>query len=130
MDNVSKYYAVSEVLRDNVKDVAIAIRIAGSTLKPARIYNDLTEGWVDKYHEELDFLMDTIKHEKARYLLFAYIRDFKKLSHKFNFSMTHETSIGAINQHYVRKAPQVRDMVITHCDNSKIQMLIRFEGDE
>ena len=131
MDAISKYYAISEVLNDNLRDVAIAIRIAGCPHKPARIFNDLSESWVDKYVEEFEFLMDVIKTPQSKYLLIAYIRDMKKLSHKFNFSMTHETHIGAINPNYVRKAPKVKELyLIEHEDNHKVQMLIRFEGDE
>ena len=121
---MSKYYKIAEVLNDNLRDVAIAIRIAGCTHKPARIHSDLVEGWVDKYHEELDFLMDTIQHEKASHLLFAYIRDIRQLSHKFNFSMTHETKIGAINENYIGKKREVR--VIKNECPQRDQMLLIF----
>jgi len=127
MDTIGKYYRVSEILNDNLKDVAIALRIAGCTDKPAYIHQELCEGRVEKFDNDFDFLMDAITNEKARYLLFAYIRDFKKLSHKFHFSMTHETSIGAINEQYKGKTKSVRVMV--HEEKENKQMLFLFEGE-
>ena len=128
MDAVSKYYAISEVLNDNLRDVAIAIRISGCNQKPAYIHSELIEGRVEKFNEEFDFMLDLIKTPQSLYLLQAYIRDIKKLSHKFKFSMTHETRIGAINPNYQSK--RVDKIVMGQVREDKHQMLILFEEEK
>lgn len=108
-------------MNDDLRDVAIALRIAGAQQKPSRIYSDLTEGWIDKYVEEFDFLVELIKHGQSLFMLQAYIKDIKKLSHKFNFSITHETRIGAINPNYKPKGKEVHIIEIEN-NSSVVQM--------
>ena len=97
-DVISKYYEIAEFFDDDIDSIAIAIRAVGATNKPTWIYRDLTELWIKKYEEQIDFLYELITNEDAIHILKAYIRDIMLLGDKYSFKPSHFIKKGAANK--------------------------------
>ena len=96
-DVISKYYKIAEFFDDDIDSIAIAIRAVGATNKPTWIYRDLTELWIKKYEEQIDFLYELITNPLVIQILKEYVTDIKKLGEKYNFKPSHFIRKGALS---------------------------------
>ena len=84
-DIVDKYYAICEMVGDDVNKAAFLIKVAGAHQRPSFICKDLSFLWILKYSEQIEIIYSAIQNKESCGLLVELSRFAIAIGRKYHF---------------------------------------------
>lgn len=97
-DIVDKYYAICEILNDDIHKAAFLIKIAGAHQRPSFIAKDVSFLWICKYEDQINLIYEAIQN-KALVSLLKEISIFAfRTGKKYNFDPMVEAKVSGYKE--------------------------------